>query len=446
MSLATRLCIAGFVLWVGGCAQPRVPYTLSSTATSADLVSTPDGSPQFCHVGDDTELGRFVIPDVPRWFFKPLPDRPYVVYLGDRGNHLLDMETGRITPIPGVSDAVPTPDGRFVSLPGISLFPLDELLNTNRQAKPTRLTADLRGDYQSPGLLHEDESSVTYRFIADREGTVARDIRVVFNTQHGPKLEVLGPKHKLCSGRLLQLPMLSKDGREFSAYDVQASATKIFRIGDDFGCTEASNLGLPTGKLSFSFDKRYVAFHLGHVEKRSARMADVPDDRMVHSVFVLDRKLQRIGRLTHNTASNAYYPAFRRDGTLVYLFKPFEESGGRFSFVHADPSRITNWVPLRWVATVCSEAKDKDCATTLALGSLWAHACGIEAERLTPRAAALYTLSLDNENCTRLVNATWPRYRASVAETLGTTPGGPELTMLASNELLKHCPDASVAE
>ncbi len=440
MSLAHRLFIAWCVVYVYGCAQPRVPYTVTTSTTSADLAATPDGAPLFCHVANDSELDRFVIPDVPRWFFKPLPDRPYVVYLGNHGNYLLNLETGRTTPIPGTSDAVPTPDGRFISLPGISLFPVDELLNETRRQNPTRLAADLRGDYQSPGVLHEDESSVTYRFIADREGTVARDIKVHFGDPNAPEIEVLGAKHKLCSDRLLQLPMLAKDGSEFGAYDVQANATKIFRIGEDFACTEVSNLAIPTGKLGFSFDKRYVAFHLGHVEKRSARMADVPDDRMVHSVFVLDRRLQRLGRLTHNTASNAYYPAFRRDGTLLYLFKPFEESGGRFSFVHADPSRIKNWVPLRWVATACADGKDKDCATTLALGSLWAHACGVETQSLTPRSAALYTMSLDSENCTQLVRSTWPRYRASVAKTLATTPGGPELAQLGSRELLAYCP------
>jgi len=426
-------------LLLAGCeSAPRLPHHVSTTVASADRVSTPHGAPAYCALEDRTTLARAAIPDVPRWFFKPVPEGSLVAYLGDDGNRLLDLDTGLLVPIPGERDAVPTPDARFVSVPGIGLFALSELLDEAGREQALELEAPLAGVYQSPGLLAESADEVIYRFMVDDEGPTIRDFRVT-DTPAGPRIEPLGAKRRLCRGRHLQLPMLAPSGREFGAYDVGARSTRLLRIEPNGECSVLLDVGIPTGKVSFSFDGRYVAFHLAHKTTYTLKAGAVPEDRYVHSVFVLDRATETPGRLTHTTASNASYPAFRKDGTLVYLFKPYEESGGRVSFVVADPSRIGRWTPLAWARGEC-RAGDADCLRSLALGGLWARACSAHGDQLSAAAAALYALSLEREPCTRLVREHWDAAGEAVTADLRVWAGGERPVTLDAETLAAACP------
>ncbi len=384
-------------------------------------------------------MKRVAIPDIPRWFFKPLPNRPWVAYLGEGGNKLLHLDSGLVLPVPGPRDPVPTPDGRFISVPGISLFATADLMDDAHRATVPALEARLHGEYQSPGILSETPERVVYRFIADDSGPVVRDFALTLHDDAPARIEALGVKRRLCRGMHLQLPMIAPGGRELGAYDVDGGTTRILRINDDDTCEVLTDLGIATGKLSFSFDERYVAFHLAHREKFSIKASQVPADRYAHNVFVVDRETARIARVTHNTASNAYYPAFRADGTLVYLFKPYDESGGRFNFVVADPAQISTWVPLAWVVGKCRSG-DESCAETLALGSLRAHVCSRNGPKTSPATAALYTLSLRPESCRFLVRGHWRQHRESVSATLRFVPGSQGLASVDPEALARRCP------
>jgi hypothetical protein len=58
----------------------------------------------------------------------------------------------------------------------------------------------------------------------------------------------------------IKLPILSKDGQEFGGL-LNNSSTSIFKFGDNYKCEVVENLGIRTGKISFSYEGRYIAFH-----------------------------------------------------------------------------------------------------------------------------------------------------------------------------------------
>ena len=425
-------------LSVLGCAtELPAPHQIPVVSERMDLAYTPAGVPAYCRLPDEATITSVAVSDVPRWFFKPLPDSAWIGYLGEGGNKLLNLETGRVIPVPGNNDAVPTPDGRYLSVPGITLFSMAELLDRSQPVE-TRLAVALHGEYQSPGIIAQSETETTYRFIVDQQGPKIRDFEVRHRGDAEASITAPGKLRRLCPEKQLQLPMIAPNGHEFGAYDVQTGSTHILKINSDDSCESVLNLGIATGKLSFSYDGRYVAFHLAHREKFSRDAFEVPEDVYASSVFIVDRKLLRMARLTHNTISNAYYPAYRRDGSLVYLFKPYEKSGGSFSFVVADPARIHRWVPLAWITGWCDENRPA-CARSLALGGLWERVCSQHDKPISPVTASLHRMSLRSQNCTQLVSDHWLTHRDEIVDRLQNVAGGPALSELGPEVMTKAC-------
>jgi hypothetical protein len=418
---------------------PRVPVTVDTELEPKDLLRVPPNVPEYCAVVEDTVVQRVAIPHTPRWFFKPFAEKPLVAYASPAGNNLINLDTGYVIPVPGDRDAVPTPDEEFLTSPGVYLTRVEDLLDEQRRAQPLRLRADLSGEYQSPGVLREFDGGRDYRFMIGRFKPSVRDFRIEHDPQRGITIQPLNKARRPCPKRRLHLPMLAKDGREFGAYDVAAGSTRVFAIDGNAQCTLVDDLGIPTGKVSFSFDNRWLTFHLAIFDQASVAIAVNPDDRWTSNVFVYDRQTRRIGRITHNTAGNAYYPAFRRDGTLVYLFKPLENRYGRYSFVVADPALIAKWLPIRWYTQHCA-AGDDACHRTLALGALWGYACSNYDAHLNPRLSALNTLSLDQATCRQLVSDQWSEHRDFIVHrALRNLPDAAKLLDLGVHDLLQHC-------
>lgn len=428
------------LLTLPGCA-PREPITVDTRLEPHELVRIPKRAPAYCAVAEDTVIKRVAIPDTPRWFFKPFAVQPWVAYASEAGNSLLDLTRGYIVPIPGHRDAVPTPDERFLTTPGVYLTRVADLFGEKRGTKPLRLLADLNGEYQSPGVLRDVGNGRIYRLMIGRYKPTIQDFKVWTDARDQLRIEPVNEARRPCPDRRLQLPMLAKDGREFGAYDVASGSTRLFRLNDDNSCSVADDLAIPTGKVSFSFDNRYVAFHLAVRDQASTALEENPDDHWTSNVFIYDRAVRRIGRITHHTAGNAYYPAYRRDGKIVYLFKPLGESYGRYSFVVADPSRIRKWLPISWYTQSCRPG-DIGCHQTLALGALWGYTCAKFGADPTPRLAALNTLSLDAASCRAMVTDRWLQWRRSVAQrALHTLPDSQTLLSHGVADLLAKCPD-----
>ncbi|MDH3715202.1 MAG: hypothetical protein OET44_15310 [Gammaproteobacteria bacterium] len=419
---------------------PRTPVTVDTQLQPKELLQVPRDVPEYCTVAEHTVLQRVAIPHTPRWFFKPFAEKPLVAYASLTGNNLINLNTGYVIPTPGDRDSVPTPDEEFLTSPGVNLIRVEDLLDEQRRSQPLRLRADLSGEYQSPGVLREFDGGRDYRFMIGRFKPSVRDFRVQRDPQRGITIEPLNKAWRPCPKRRLHLPMLAKDGREFGAYDVAAGSTRVFAIDGDGQCSPVEDLGIPTGKVSFSFDNRWLTFHLAIFDQASVAIKERPQDRWTSNVFVYDRQTRRIGRITHHTAGNAYYPAFRRDGTLVYLFKPLENRYGRYSFAVADPARIRKWLPIRWYTQLCA-AGDDACHRTLALGALWGYACSNYDAHINPRLSALNTLSLDQALCHQLVSDKWFEHRESVVSgALRKLPDAAKLLELGAQDLLQHCP------
>jgi hypothetical protein len=432
------ICLLAGCVLLCGCA-PRLPVTVDTQLQPHELLRVPQEVPGYCAVVEDTVLQRVAIPHTPRWFFKPFADMPLVAYGSQAGNNLINLNTGYIIPTPGDHDSVPTPDEMFLASPGIYLTRVEDLLDEQRRTKPLRSLANLDGEYQSPGVLREFNGGRDYRFMIGRFKLSVRDFRVRSDAQDQISIEPLNKAWRPCPKRRLQLSMLAKDGREFGAYDVAAGSTRVFAIDEHAECTLVEDLGMPTGKVSFSFDNRFLAFHLAIFDQATVAIAVNPDDRWTSNVFVYDRQTRSIGRITHHTAGNAYYPAFRRDGTLVYLFKPLENRYGRYSFAVADPARIRKWLPIRWYTQHCATGDDA-CHRTLAVGALWGYTCSNFGAHLTPRLSALNTLSLDKAVCRQLVSDKWLEHRNSVArQALRKLPDAMKLLDLNVRDILQQC-------
>ncbi|MDH3689973.1 MAG: hypothetical protein OEU36_10895 [Gammaproteobacteria bacterium] len=427
--------------------QGDATHAQSSTSGKAPVTSmsatTPPNAPEMCSVPNTTVVNRFEINDTPGWFFKPFPELPWVAYRGTDSNKILNLSTGETIPIPGERDPVPTPDGKFVTLPGVELLLTDEILAGVPTDQLTRLSAPLEGDYQTTGILASGDNYTDYRFMGGTSSVNFRDFRIRYDkTDSSPNIEPLGSMHTPCPTRQLKLPILSKNGREFVAYDVDAAVTKIFGIAHNLRCQELESLGVATGKASFSFDGRKIAFHVPVDDKYTTTISRSPTDRMVQSVFLYDRDRRVITRLTHNTVSNAYFPAFFRNGNVLYLFKPHFKSAGGPLFVIADPSKASYETTLTTMTTHCdSEPSPTRCEMGAAIGSLWSYVCSKSGKRTSASAATLNYLSLEPERCRMLVTNYWREYRKKVLRSRRKrgAPLSLQFKDMTADDLLRGC-------
>jgi hypothetical protein len=347
------------------------------------------------------EYERIEMPREMHYFFRVFSSGRAITYNSHYKNYLMtfDWKDGKIASyqdiqIPGMLDPVPTPDdGRMITIPfiGGQEFPLlhkmlggmrfystesmiSEFQSRSHQNKKKIKTTEklirdvaLPGSYQTIGLLGEDEEDGTrhYRVVTE----AVHDKTSGFSIQEyaarpgkDGKIHLekkWKDKQRVCQNIQFALPMLSKTGQYMGGADwrdplnpkKRAKAkelnepenTMIIQLprngsGD---CEVVHELGRPTGKLDFSYDDRFVAFHaesqvdLPHLrtEKsidsrpnttRITRVRRLPSDDLHLNVFLYNmeatQQKDKFTKVTHCSAgSNCYYPGFMENGDLVYV-------------------------------------------------------------------------------------------------------------------------------
>lgn len=422
------------------------------------------GVPAVCAIETDLAQRRVELDFTPDYFFKPLPrqnpqdNRQEVSVISPNGNVVMDMNTGDYRSVPGPFDAVPTPDGHVVITPGLDFFDRDTI---SPSATPLLADGDqdnennvLDGVYHSSGVLPGVAAPKrNYRVITDTLTTGDERMNTLMYKDYETKMVNGSPKFTenehppkpLCPNlgdSPYKLPMLSKDGQQLAAYDVEAGTTKIFKITKQANgsnkCTMTRDLGFATGKVEFSPDGKKITFasDTNSTDPGAVTWYAQPESSQNFQVFVVDLEEDTIQRISNQAQGNSYYPSFWHDGTVAYME---QTPDGTYSIVQAKVSSASS-------VNLASSAEINRCDTlgsdfvaAVALGSLWTDICqGAQAPTKSLQGLAFTPLSLDGNKCRELVQQRWPAYKQSLSAGQKSLPSATPDLQSASSELLAN--------
>ncbi len=395
------------------------------------------GLPAVCAVDRDLAQERVELDFTPDYFFKPIPrqgpqdNRNEVSIIGPSGNLVLDMNTGDYRAVPGPYDAVPTPDGQIIITPGLNFYDRDNLsTNSTPLLADGNRPAGLQGVYHSAGVLPGVQTpNRNYRVITDTLTTgdtsmntlMFKDFRsTVAGGSPNMGSNDQAPK-PLCSNlgdAPYKLPMLSKDGQQLAAYDVEAGTTKIFRIvtapNGGTRCEMTRDLGFATGKVEFSPDGKKITFasDTNDTNPGGVTWYEQPSlNSQNFQVYVVDLEEDTVQRISNQTRGNSYYPSFTHDNSVVFLEQMPDSTYNvvRAPIESAPAVRLATADSIN--STSCANIDD-DFVAAVALGSLWTEVCqGSQAPAKSLQGLAFTPLSLDGDQCRQLVQQRWPAYQ-----------------------------------
>ncbi len=192
------------------------------------------------------------------------------------------------------------------------------------------------GVYQSVGLKSANGNSEIYTILTDYNNATIRNYRIEGSGSEQSVTPVDAPLN-LCSNKDIKLPMISKDGKELAALDMETQTTVIFSFDAKSGeCNKVLDLGKRTGKVDFSFDGRYLVYHTSKVQSEiSEDYFKSPLKNWSLQIQILDRKTNGRWFLTRDKKRISYYPVFKKNGQVVF-FRTSKE-GNESSFAIADP-------------------------------------------------------------------------------------------------------------
>jgi hypothetical protein len=256
------------------------------------------------------------------FFFKPVAGSDLVSYTSQVGSYLFDLVTRREQRIPGNVDPVPTPDGRFITRPGLMFYPTAALVAGD--TVPMFVDRDLPDEYQTMSILKQARDAVRYRVVTGwRTGVRYRDYDVSFDAAGKPThIQPLGQTMNPCADRSFALPISSKalGSKEMGLYDNKTQTNRIVEITDDGQCVDRLDLGFASGKLAFSYDGAAVAFATSRVDVDAEGFVLKPQEMFYKDALVLYRKTGRIVSLSSNRAlAGMTFPEFLPDGKAIIL-------------------------------------------------------------------------------------------------------------------------------
>jgi hypothetical protein len=227
--------------------------------------------------------------------------------------------------------------------PGMSFFSLDHFVRTQvrKESAATALRfedPDLPGFYQSAGVTSRTGETSTVRLVTyygkRRDYLVAGDgIRPASEVSH------FNPDE------FNKFPMISKDGLRMSGAHWDQRISFVCRIKSDGRCVQEFSIPVIVGKMDWSYDNRFVAFHtasggyLGIPERPLVRELDGtqrPVPQPIHPVHihVMDVRSRKIFRLSEGPLQ-VYWPTFGDNGLLYAL--TYDGPGQDWSVLEIDP-------------------------------------------------------------------------------------------------------------
>src|SRR5262245_58989524 len=254
------------------------------------------------------------------FFFKPVAATDYVSYTSDNAAFLFNLGTRREQRIPGNVDPVPTPDGRMLTRPGLTLYPMSFLIAGD--TTPSFIDRELPDEYQTASILKQSTDATRYRVVTvcrmgdgyrDQDVTFGRDGRLI-------TVQPLGAPFVPCAERTFSLPISAKGSKEIGVFDTRSRTNRIINVTDDGGCTDVLDLGFASGKLAFSYDGSAIAFATSRINTDAEGEFLKPEENFYKDALVLYRKTGRIVSLTTNRPLSAMtFPEFLPDGRVMIL-------------------------------------------------------------------------------------------------------------------------------
>lgn len=418
---------------------------------------------------------------IPAYFANVTPDGKYVAYIdynnpkyGGLSDWIIRLDDCKTKiRIPGLTDPVPSPDGVLIATPntpktphsGYALYHWSDIAAAEKSGQasqpklaPSAFEPKIAASYESIGVLKPQDAAgkTTYRITGG--AAVFNDFERV-----GKKINHAGPYNRPACKNINtaanpnKLPKISKDGKFIGNYITSdgVDRTQIYALHDDGSCSLALDLGIPTGKVEFSYDGKQIAFHVdSFAEDGEAHFATISRN-MVKNVYVVDvdpvgEKLipKGIRRLTNNTTagSGSYYPSFDRQGRIVYIQQNINAAGKvSYAFQRVNPN-LNASEPL-FVNPTVSGCHTKAATAFFALGDLYECVCPVGKKLEASPTNALWSLGLNPSACQSLVQKHWAESKTKVkAKMLAQRNPGQDLDRvdeLSINDLLAACPGPS---
>jgi hypothetical protein len=273
---------------------------------------------------------RIAAPDGVSYFMRPSAKRT-VGFATTNGNRLLNLNDGKTIDVAGTVDPVPTPDGDLIAVPvevpisrnGGQGF--EYRMHFYRESAPGKLELryidrSVSQTYQSLGVLKKSPSETSYRMIyqGGKSEIYARDYtydRRTHELKPGPEPALLcknGPKD-------IALPMLSKDGREFSYYDNNARKTYIYEVSGLGGeCRKKDEIRAALGKIDFSPDGKRMVFHADGFSDEAYQF-EHPLPSFGLGIYLYDRQTKRTTPLHVSRTEDTYYPNFLNNDEIAFV-------------------------------------------------------------------------------------------------------------------------------
>ncbi len=458
---ARSAAILPAVCLIAACGQDAAdewdPSLMSMMTGSADYCSVPEFPAEV--LANQPTADREPIDDV-NWFARPVQhdgDEWIIAFASHAQNYIYNLSTGDRVKIPDRSDAVATPDGRYMTVPSnytpnsnTRFYPVAPMLDALAQGRdaddlePAFIhdhPAMHRVYYQSTSLVSEvttDEGvATTYRlmFSGTSDESKFRIVDYVF-THDGADGKLLHVEPSapmaICPAveNDLNTPFISKDGRYVAAHTsptagnayASGASLKVFEItstdpaAGTTSCEQVLDLGFSAGKADFSFDGSLLTFHLSQGAYLTpfvngglpgTTITDVAVARLEYDASGRISGHSGVQRLTSSLKAGvgSYFPAFLPDGHLFFVSNdvPREsEATKRFHFRVVDPGARG------WRTRLFTSADSHRAWTEL--GSMWQEACtptlpGLASEPfpLDPHELPLQAMALTAPQCEALV-------------------------------------------
>lgn len=353
--------------------------------------------PAICENHENAVVKTFKPSEAPNYFFRTFKKdgKDYISYAGKKGNIILDLETEEEHAFKGKHNIDPVPVGTdLITVPWpIHFHKISEILKGDEtpDTMPVKDDYQFMGVYQSVGKLGSQDGKTKYRILTDEVGATISDYDI-----SGEDITMVGTPRGICRDKNFKLPMLSKDGKMISGFDLKTSTTKIWKINGNGTCDEIADLGIGTGKADFNYDGTKITFHTSNQDDATDyfRTADSVPAGM--NVFVYDLKNKNLKQITHNgDSANSYYPVFKEDDTILYG----EINSDGVHFVHSDPAKIKG------------QPFDSANITNTAgfqlgtMGLVWSKMCGGTYGSIKSGAALM--LSMPPEKCHEFIKNYW---------------------------------------